>query len=66
MYAHKVDIGALTTLDTWIILEKTKDDVIEVTKLDGVVDGKSRALDIVLAMTDKVAHNAILNHRPRV
>jgi len=68
MYAHKVDIGALTNLDSWIILEKTEEepDVIKVTRLAGVVDGKSRDLDIILAMTDKVAHKAILSHRPRV
>jgi len=64
MYAHDVSIGALTNLDTWLILEmKGKDkDIIEVTKLEGFGDDRSNALDIVLAMTYSVAHKEVAKH----
>jgi len=62
MYRHRVTIGALTNLETWLIFEKTGSTV-KVTRLDGVVQGKSKAMNIVLAMAYKVAKKAMTQYR---
>ena len=52
MYYTGTDVGALTNFQTWIVLERDDDDVISVTRVDGVTaDGRSNALNIMLKMS---------------
>jgi len=45
-------IGAITNLESWIVLERAG-DAIEVSFVDGTVKGRSNALNILLSMSLK-------------
>jgi hypothetical protein len=44
-------VGAITNLEVWLVVERVGDTHFKVTKIPGMVNGRSNGLNVMLAMS---------------